>query len=132
MSQSNPNPFQAPIQSTVNVPAPPTSDQVLDFAVIARKWEKYRLIYNGILIAETLALTVLLLIAGQFPTEVLVGAVFFGAFVCNFFFLLGPVLDGYFQWIFNSRNSVFGLVILVLGTLFSAVLAAGTVTGSFI
>ena len=132
MSQSNQNPFQAPIKSTVKDSASPVSGEVLDFVVIARKWEKYRLIYNGILVCETILLTALLLLTGTLPTIGLPVAAVLGAIACNFFFLLGPVLDGYFQWIFKSRNQVFGLIVLVLGTLFSAVLAAATVLGSFI
>ena len=132
MSQSNQNPFQAPIQSTANDQTPQASDEVLDFVVIAKKWEKYRLIYNGILVCETILLTALLLLTGTLPTIGLPVAAVLGAIACNFFFLLGPVLDGYFQWILKSRNQIFGLIVLVLGTLFSAVLAAATVLGSFI
>ena len=132
MSQSNQNPFQAPIKSTVKDSAPPASDRVLDFIVIAKKWEKYRLIYNGILVVETVALTLLgLFFSSKLPSPDLAVVAVFGAIACNFFFLLGPVLDGYCQWIFKSRDRVFGLVVLVLGTLFSALLAAGTVLGSF-
>lgn len=132
MSQSNQNPFHAPIQPAVTDAAPPTSDEVLDFIAIAKKWEKYRLIYNGILVVETVVLTLLvLLFSGMLPSIELPVLAVFGAIASNFFFLLGPVLDGYCQWIFKSRDRVFGLVVLVLGTLFSALLAAGTVLGSF-
>ena len=132
MSQSNQNPFHAPIQPVVTDAAPPTSDEVLDFIAIAKKWEKYRLIYNGILVVETVVLTLLvLLFSGMLPSIELPVLAVFGAIASNFFFLLGPVLDGYCQWIFKSRDRVFGLVVLVLGTLFSALLAAGTVLGSF-
>ena len=132
MSQSNQNPFQAPIQSTANDQTPQASDEVLDFVVIAKKWEKYRLIYNGIMVCETILLTALLLLTGTLPSLALPVVAVLGAIACNFFFLLGPVLDGYFQWILKSRNQIFGLIVLVLGTLFSAVLAAATVLGSFI
>ena len=132
MSQSNQNPFHTPIQPAVTDAAPPTSDEVLDFIAIAKKWEKYRLIYNGILVVETVVLTLLvLLFSGMLPSIELPVLAVFGAIASNFFFLLGPVLDGYCQWIFKSRDRVFGLVVLVLGTLFSALLAAGTVLGSF-
>jgi len=132
MSQSNQNPFQAPIQSTANDQTSQASDEVLDFVLLAKKWEKYRLIYNGVLVAETVVLTVLLLLfSGMLPSIELPVAAVLGAVVCNFFFLLGPVLDGYCQWIFKSRDRVFGLIVLVLGTLLSALLAAGTVVGSF-
>ncbi len=132
MSQSNQNPFQAPIKSTVKDSSPPASGEVLDFIVIAKKWEKYRLIYNGILVVETVLLAVLFLLFFGMPSIELPVVVVLGAVACNFFFLLGPVLDGYCQWIFKSKNRVFGLVVLVLGTLFSALLAFGTVLGTFL
>ena len=132
MSQSNQNPFQAPIKSTVKDSSPPASGEVLDFIVIAKKWEKYRLIYNGILVVETVLLAVLFLLFFGMPSIELPVVVVLGAVACNFFFLLGPVLDGYCQWIFKSKNRVFGLIVLVLGTLFSALLAFGTVLGTFL
>ena len=132
MSQSNQNPFQTPIKSTVKDSSPPASGEVLDFIVIAKKWEKYRLIYNGILVVETVLLAVLFLLFFGMPSIELPVVVVLGAVACNFFFLLGPVLDGYCQWIFKSKNRVFGLVVLVLGTLFSALLAFGTVLGTFL
>ena len=132
MSQANQNPFQAPIKSTAKDSASPVSGEVLDFIVIAKKWEKYRLIYNGILVVETVLLAVLFLLFFGMPSIELPVVVVLGAVACNFFFLLGPVLDGYCQWIFKSKNRVFGLVVLVLGTLFSALLAFGTVLGTFL
>ena len=104
MSQSNQNPFQAPIKSTVEEKATPASSEVLDFIVIAKKWEKYRLIYNGILVVETVVLAIALLFSGMPPSIELPVLAVFGAIACNFFFLLGPVLDGYCQWIFRSRD----------------------------
>jgi len=83
------------------------------------------LIYNGILVFETLALS--LVTFGIVPPVELVIMAILGALTVNFFFLLGPAVDGYCQWIFNSRSPVFGLIILVLGTLFSMLLAGGTV-----
>lgn len=127
MSLPDHNPFQAPIQAAA-IDESPADVSSLDFVTIAKKWERYRLIYNGILILETLVLTVLLF--GVTPPIDLCVLAVFGAFAVNFFFLLGPALDGYCQWLFKSRNQVFGLIILVLGTLFSVLLAAATVIGS--
>ena len=76
-------------------------------------------------------LAIALLFSGMPPSIELPVLAGFGAIACNFFFLLGPVLDGYCQWIFRSRDRVFGLIVLALGTLFSALLAAVTVIGSF-
>ena len=86
MSQSNQNPFQAPIQSTANDQTPQASDEVLDFVVIAKKWEKYRLIYNGILVCETILLTALLLLTGTLPTIELPVAAVLGAIAVTFSF----------------------------------------------
>ena len=132
MSQSNQNPFQAPIKSVVKNKPVLGNSEVLDFISLAKKWEKYRVIYNAVLVFETVGLSLLLLLVGVPFWADVIGLAIIGAFVCNFFFLLGPVLDGYCQWIFKSRNQAYGLAILILGTLFSALLAAGTVLGSFI
>lgn len=132
MSQSNQNPFQAPIQSAVKDETPPVSSEVLDFISLAKKWEKYRVIYNAVLVVETVGLSLLLVLSGTLFRADLVMVAIIGAFVCNFFFLLGPVMDGYCQWIFRSRNKAYGIAIFVLGTLFSALLTAGTVMGPWI
>ena len=106
----------------------------MDFITLAKKWERYRLIYNGILVLETLGLSLLgFLLAGLVPlslVELAVASVL-GAATVNFFFLLGPALDGYCQWIFDSRSKVFGLIILVVGTLFTMMLAGVTIVGIF-
>ena len=129
MSQSAPNPFQAPIKKSVASQTQATNEEVLDFTAIAKKWERYRLTYNGILFVETVALIGLsLLLVGILPLTELFIVAFMGALTVNFFFLLGPAIDGYCQWIFGSRSKTFGQIILVLGTLFSMILAGGAVT----
>ena len=130
MSQVESNPFQAPIQPSVEASAQAPNKEGLDFIVIAKKWERYRLIYNGILILETIVLGGLCVLLVGFASliELAVVAVI-GALTVNFFFLLGPALDGYCQWIFDSRSKAFGLIILVLGSLFTTALAAVTIAG---
>ena len=129
MSQSAPNPFQAPIKKGVECQTQSTNEEVLDFTAIAKKWERYRLIYNGILILETVILSGLgVLLVGLLPLIALAVVAVLGAVAVNFFFLLGPALDGYCQWIFGSRSKTFGRIIFVLGTLFSMLLAAAAVT----
>ena len=128
MSQLESNPFQAPIKTQADGPAPAANQAALDFIAIAKKWERYRLIYNGILILETVALSVLSsLFIGSLPLIDLAVVSVFGALAVNFFFFLGPAFDGYCQWMFSSRSNLFGLIILVLGTMFSAFLAGGTI-----
>ena len=128
MSQSTPNPFQAPIKTAVESQTQATGKEGLDFIVIAKKWEGYRLIYNSILVFETVTLGCLAsAVVGLQPLIALLLVAVAGALAVNFFFFLGPAFDGYCQWIFDSRSKTFGLIILVLGTLFSMFLAGITV-----
>ena len=125
MSKTEANPFQAPIETNVQAPVPVTDKPSLDFIVIAKKWERYRLVYNGILVFESILLS-LMLSNNILVAELMVVAIF-GVVVVNFFFLLGPAMDGYCQWISDSRSEVYGMTILVLGTLFSMLLTAGVI-----
>ena len=128
MSQTEHNPFQAPIKTSVKKQTRANDKEPLDFIAIAKKWEWYRLIYNGILILQTIGFAGLcFLLVGPFPLDALAVVAMLGAATVNFFFFLGPAFDGYCQWIFDSRGDAFGLLILVLGTLFSMLLAGGTV-----
>ena len=130
MSQLESNPFQAPIKSSPKDEAIETSEADLDFISLIKKWEWYRLIYNGILIAQTAVLGGLtLLLVSTSPIVEMVFVAIFGALTVNFFFFLGPAFDGYCQWFFSSRSKAFGLIILVLGTLFSMALAGVTMAG---
>ncbi len=130
MPQPTDNPFQAPIQPSTPKTPVPANDEVLDFIALAKKWEKYRLIYNGVLVVETVGLAIVAIIFnGVLVLPILAVAAVFGAVVCNFFFLLGPALDGYCQWIFGTRKPIFGQVILAAGVTFTMLLAAATVLG---
>ena len=130
MSQAEPNPFQAPVETNVKSATLAPNNAGPDFSVIAKKWERYRLIYNGILILETIVLSALgIMFVGLELLTGLVLVAIAGALTVNFFFFLGPAFDGYCQWIFESRSNAFGLIILVLGLLFSMALAGVTIAG---
>ena len=129
MSRPEHNPYRAPIQARPKKKLPPDEPDMdfLDFIALAKKWERYRLIFNGILVLQTITMSLVRFGLLVPPDLVFTSGV--GAFVVNFFFFLGPAMDGYCQWLFNSRRLTFGLIILVAGTLFSMLLAAATVAG---
>jgi hypothetical protein len=121
-AQVDQNPYKTPVASAASKSSVGDSTERvgLDFIEIAKKWEWYRLVYNGVLVTLTLLFTVLLFGLAP-PLDILVVSVL-GALVCNFFFLLGPAIDGYAQWISGSRSKSWGIVVLVLGVLFSVLL----------
>lgn len=120
MTQETNNPYSAPVQSPPKSTEKLAAKDVIDFVQLAKKWERYRLIYNVALVAWTIVLSIGLL--GGLSLEVVLLAVF-GAVVVNFFFCLGPAFDGYVQWLFGTRSRAIGIVIFVLGTLFTMFLA---------
>jgi hypothetical protein len=122
MAQQTNNPYSAPVHAPQKPVEHVAADNVIDFILLAKKWERYRLIYNAVLVVWTIILSV-----GLFgvPSLKVVLLIVFGALVANFFFCLGPGFDGYIQWIFGSRSWAIGMVILVLGTLFTMLLAGG-------
>ena len=91
-----------------------------DFFAAFWRWEKYRLIYNGVLAAETL---LALGLRRALPDLTTLGTLAFYAILANVCFCAGPVLNGYF-WRFGYRGRWVGLVILAIGTLFAVGMAA--------
>lgn len=124
MTKQSSNPFSAPVQTRTKSTEHSVDAKVIDFGLLAKKWEGYRLIYNGVLVVWTLLLSL-----GLFgiPALGIIVMSAIGAVVANFFFFLGLTMDGYCQWIFRTRASAIGIVILVVGTLFTMFMA-----GSFL
>jgi hypothetical protein len=120
MTRQANNPFSSPTHYPQSSPDANTDNTVIDFRDLARKWEWYRLIYNGLLATWTIVVGFALFGLGFVD---LVVVAFVGGVAANFFFLLGPAIDGYFQWLFRSRSKIFGVAILILGTLFTMSLA---------
>ncbi len=103
------NPYQAS-SLAADATAPRADDATAREVFLA--WEKLRLYFNLILLVETLLLGLLAmgLLWPHLP-ECL-----FGALVANACFCLGPVLEGYAEWIGIERG-VTRWVIFIVGTL---------------
>lgn len=93
----------------------------LDFVPILNRWERFRLWYNAILVAYTL------IWPAYFKPELLLdsiywGQLFLGGLFTNFFFCLGPTIEGYGRYL-GVWNLVFSRVLFLLGLLFTCFLA---------
>lgn len=95
------NPYQAPVQDS---PLPVATSSFSIKAVFI-KWEKLRLVYNGLLIAETL---LILLATGLIRFPLILFACVFGAVVANGCYLLGPIIDSYAHWLGYRGNMLAG------------------------
>jgi hypothetical protein len=127
------NPYAAP-GSSPGLPTAPRQGQP-DLAFMAR-WERRRLVYNGVLILESCLLALAL---GGFRWfaevdfwELAIG----GALVANLCFCAGPVGESYLRWI-GLRGGwvgpfVFGLGLCIAGGLaFVSMLAYPFLNGQF-
>lgn len=114
------DPFAPPGAAIAPTPAPPD-----DFFAVFWRWEKYRLAYNAILLAETLlALTTRRALTNWRFLDALAGL----AIIANVCFCAGPVLHGYL-WRLGLRGRWVGLAILIAGTLLAMLLAAIALIG---
>lgn len=118
--QSTPdsNPFRPAVLDSVDSSGLPT----VDFAPILHRWERYRLWYNGVLIAYTLLWSALMT-----PDTLLEGLFWFhlcflGA-VCNLCFFLGPAIEAYGRY-FQLWNRVLSLVLFLAGLTLTGLLDA--------
>ena len=115
------NPYTAP--STA--PDVSTTDHESSEFRLFLRWEKLRLLYNGILLAVTL----LALLASPTPRIgrahlfVSLAALCTAANVC---YCLGPIINGYAYW-FGLRNNLVTVFLFSAGTLFSIFLALGAI-----
>ncbi len=100
-------------------------DQVIkfqvDFAPILHRWEKYRLVYNGVLICHTLFFTVLL-VPQMLPRPLYWMQLALGGLVTNLCFFTGPAIEGYGRY-FRVWNVGMSLALFSFGLLFSGFLA---------
>ncbi len=107
----------APPRATIGIAS--TSNQSGFFGLFIR-WEKYRLIYNGILLIETLSISLLL-------TDIrrLIFSLIGYAIIANVCFCGGLVLNGY-AWLLGQRSEWVGRILFVLGTLLAMILVIPT------
>lgn len=92
----------------------------VDFAPILHRWEKYRLWYNGVLIAYTV------LCSAWFMPEILLDGLFWfqlcilGA-MSNLCFFLGPAIEAYGRY-FGLWSRVLSLLLFLLGLMLTGLL----------
>ena len=112
--------FDDPFAPPVAALGPGHRSRPDDFFDVFWRWEKYRLAYNAILLAETL----LGLLGRQslLRPDFLALLVLYAA-IANVCFCAGPVLNGY-AWRLGFRERWVGLGIVVAGTLFAMLMAA--------
>ena len=109
------DPFAPP--GAAIAPAPVEPD---DFFAVFWRWERYRVVYNLILVGETvLAIST----RSHLPNWRFLDMLAVLAVVANVCFCAGPVLHGYL-WRFGFRGRWFWRTILIAGTLLAMLLAA--------
>ncbi len=115
----SPNPYAPP---SAAIELPPIATNVPELRLFFR-WEKLRTFYNTVLVVETQLS--FLLYPPPLPWPELVSWLVILAVLANVAFCLGPVLDGYANWL-GLGGLVTSLVIFVLGTIVAALLAYET------
>lgn len=120
---TSPNPYQTPAD-TEPLETSPDDPRLAELGRLFVRWEKLRLIYNGILAAVVLLCLPVVYLEGAmnvlFLGELAVACL--GANVC---YLAGPAVDGYLTW-FGLRHHGITLILFVSGTLLSMALAVFT------
>ena len=116
-----PEPQLNPYQPTVQQIDARYQQVALDFVPILRRWEKFRLIFNGVLILHTLMLSLII------DPQRLLNPVYWiqlslGGLITNLCFFTGPAIEGYGRY-FNLWNFGLSVALFVLGLLFTGFLA---------
>lgn len=122
-SESEPNPFSAPIAEAADVFGDLAANGPhATLGLIAKRvfleWEKLRVLYNGLLIVVTL-----LLGSSHLNTIEFWGAAVVGGVICNVCFFLGPIVETYVTWL-GFRTRWLRWLFFVSGTLFTMAGAA--------
>jgi hypothetical protein len=116
------NPFSAP-SKTIESHTSESSQMDDSLGVIAKRtflaWEKLRLLYNAVLVVETIAIGLAahpLLLQPEFWVSSVMGAVF-----ANACFFLGPIIETYVAWLGHPSRTL-RLVMFIVGTVVSCLL----------
>ena len=126
--QPNPyqhNPYQPSSEVAESHAEGPIARHQVDFVPILRRWEKFRLTYNIVLICLTLFLSVLL-VPQLLPRPLYWMQLTLGGLVTNLCFFTGPALEGYGRY-FRIWNLGMSVALFGFGLLFSCLLATGFV-----
>jgi hypothetical protein len=117
------------VYSAYDPPEQPCAAPVAPAAELAllRRWERLRVLYNLILIAEVL------LLSAFAPGHALGDRAFwrllvFGALVANLCYCVGPIANAYAHWL-GLRHPAVTIVLFVAGTALAALLALVSIIG---
>lgn len=119
------NPYAAPQLTEAGACTEAAPTDVVDFRVIMKRWEYLRIFYNLILVAVTVAAT-LLLQPTEFLHPALMQSVFTGGIIANVAYFAGPLVEGYASSLRLWREGFF-ITVFVLGTILNCLLAVGCV-----
>lgn len=101
MSTDSTNPYATPRFASPEAAAP---DASADWKVIARRWEKLRLLYNGLLLIAGLAALAIASGPNLAPTVSLTSVVFIAlyAVAANACYTWGPIAEMYVSWLVEA------------------------------
>ncbi|MEL6895605.1 MAG: hypothetical protein AAFP90_05830 [Planctomycetota bacterium] len=123
MSNSE-NPYVAPTTSDSQLVS---SQTPVDFRPIAKAWFNLQGIYNAILIAEVVLVTLFLAPTILGMPQFWFGCVFAGV-MANIMFQSGPMIEAYCR-VLDAWNERFRNVLFVMGLLFSMLVTLGAIFG---
>ena len=124
-TETDSNPYVAPDSDSSPIAG-------VDFAAIIRRWERLRIVYNGILVSLVLLLT-FIVFPGHVSDPLYWARIAAGGLLANLCFLTGPAIEGYGTH-FRFWNGAMTLLLFLAGLGLSTFLAIGciaAVTGTF-
>lgn len=117
---SDPNPFRPVAPEQLREPE---GKIAVDFAPILIRWEKFRVVYNAVLMTLTIVWSVLflphLIFDPLFLFHLCVGGI-----VTNLCFFTGPAIEAYGRY-FHVWNIAFSFVLFIVGLSFTGLLTVG-------
>ncbi|RUL86459.1 hypothetical protein [Tautonia sociabilis] len=126
MDDFDPSEFDtAPGEPAETGAATPVVDSDLAPGPVLRRWERWWVLDNAILLGVTV-LTALLDLGRTLGDPEFYGFAIVGAVLANVCFTAGPIAEAYLYWI-GIRGRAVGLVLMAVGTLASMLLTFGCV-----
>lgn len=121
-SEIEPNPYRP---SHAVVDQAQGAPYQVDFVPILKRWERFRFIFNSVLICLTLLLSVLL-VPQLLPRPFYWAQLGLGALITNLCFFTGPAIEGYGRY-FQVWNLGISIALFSFGLLFTCLLASAFV-----
>ena len=121
-----PEPLPNPYQPTLNRLDDPDQKIRVDFVPILYRWEKFRLVFNSVLVMLTLGLSTILVPHLLF-TPLYWVQLGVGGLVTNLCFFTGPAIEAYGRY-FQLWSLGMSVALFVIGLLFTCFLATAFVS----